>query len=259
MFISEYFTYDGIDSRDFDIFVVRDNGENIIEATFGISQSIVEETIKNRPIPFFYGVTYEPLTFRISIAREDEWTDDIKQQVVQWLFQKTYKPFISSDNLGVAYYCMPTGQNTRFFNSLGQGYAEIEFRCDAPWGWSYPQSADSFDLTVNPTTTTITLSNLSNIVQYYEPEIEIQMMGTSTDVTLTNHSDGGRVFEFTNLQPGETVYVHNYRKQILSDVPNVFRLNDFNKNWLRLVRGDNTIEVAGECIITVRSQFPISM
>lgn len=259
MFISEYITYDGIPSTDFGLYLVKMDG-GMSERTFGLKQNIIEQKAQNNPVPYYIGVEYEPLELEITLAKDGEWTDDDKVKVAQWLFQGEYKPLISSDNMGIAYYCQPVGDVKGFFNGISQGYVQINMRCDAPYGFSYPIETQYHDLRVGGINTII-IENHSNVGKYYYPEIEIQRfeaIGTTPVLTLTNLSDGGRVFEFAGLEYDETIYVHNERKQIITSVPNAYRYSNFNGNWLRLVQGQNSIEVSGACIIATRMQFPIA-
>jgi predicted phage tail component-like protein len=262
-YIDLYFEYDGKKCTEFGIVLVRLDG-GMQETNFMPNQSILEDTT-TRDIPYFYGTKKEPLTIPVTVAKINKygdsaiWTYEDKLKISQWLFQQEYKPLIFSDNPNVVYYCMPIGDNKRFFNGLDQGYATLQFRCDAPYGFTYPMQVDTYDLSTNTTTTTLEIDNLSNVNKYYYPEIEFEMVG-STAISLKNLSDGGRIFSFTGLNTDETVYVSNQEgyRFVKSDT-NLNRLGNFNKNWLRLAQGVNRIEVTGQCKIQLRSQFPISI
>lgn len=329
MFISEYFIYDGIPSTEFGLKLVKMD-TSMTETNFGLRQNIVEQSGKNSDLPYLIEVKNEPLPIELTFAKEGEWKEEDKQKVVKWLFQGKYKPLISSDNLGVAYYCTPVGDARRFYNGMGQGYVTIEFRCDAPYGWSYPLDTQFYDLSSNTTKEIIEWTNKSNIKDIYYPEIQFEVFAkpksevltvsnnsvTTTEILdmtqalavyettdgvtkgvtvavdsvdknvinftnmpsttqvivdysytkliLTNLTDGGKQFIFTDLQSGEIIYVDNRRKQIMSSLKeyynmNIYRYANFNKNWLRLVEGINQIEVEGTCKIQTKMQFPMSM
>jgi hypothetical protein len=102
---------------------------------------------------------------------------------------------------------------------------------------------------------TIVINNLSNAFQYYQPEIEITV-NSGTSVSFTNTTDDNRVTSFSGLTTGEVLYVNNEKKQLISSTSN-YRYDGFNKNWLRLVQGVNTISVTGNATIMFRTQFPV--
>lgn len=261
MFISTDFTYNGISSTDMHLLVSNVNNSGLLEVPFGVSQSINEEKIKGRLIPYKYGINREPLSFTVTLCLEDnyKWDDDFRKSVVQWLFQEDYAPFISDDHPDIVYYCIPTGDVKRYDNWLQQGYTTITFRCDAPWGWSYPQAVADYDFSDLTTPQTIQLANDSNIVKYYYPEVQIEVTSSMT-VTLKNITDAGREFTFTGLQVGERVYINNAMQEIVSSLtPVTYRLGNFNKNWLRLVPGVNYIEIENPCKLEFRNQFPIAL
>lgn len=256
MFINDAFTYNGISSSTYNMYLIR-NDNNYIQIPFGVKRTVITEKAINNPKPYFFGVNEEVLKFRVKIGFEGEWTDDIRKDVANWLFQDEYKPFISPDNTDIIYYCMPVGDASLYLTYLSQGYVELEFECNSPYAYS-PVQEQIFDLSAIAVPTQITLSNNSNIAKYYYPEIEIVKIETG-DVSLKNISNNNIEFKFTGLQNNETVYVDNDRKRIITSLIGVYRYSAFNKNWLMLVSGENTIEVTGKCRITVRSQFPIAL
>ncbi len=257
-FINTAFTFDGIDSEDmYGLKLIKLNTD-FFEQNFGVPRMTIKEKIKGRKKPYFYGLEEDVLSFTVILAKETSWTYKERQEIIKWLFQNTYKEFISLDTPNIIFKCIAVGNPKFYNNSLNQGYAEIQFECDAPHAWS-PISIQKFDLSGNTTSTIIELSNKSNIEKYYYPEIEFQLQDDSTSVKLENLSDGGRVFEFTNLQTNETVYVNNATKHIISDT-GLYRLSNLtNKQFLRLIYGVNQIKVTGKCTLQFRSQYPIAV
>ena len=106
-------------------------------------------------------------------------------------------------------------------------------------------------------TSNIELYNKSNVVDFYEPEIKITLTGSNTGISLTNLSDGGRIFGFTSLSIGEILTVDNKLKKIVSSTNNARIGKLIDKNWLKLIYGKNILKVSNECKISVTSQYPL--
>jgi len=256
IFIDTSFTYNGISSIDMGVMLVKiDTG--MVEQNFGMPRSIITSKIKDVLQPLFYGFEEEPIRFKIIIAKQGEWTTTDRMNICKWLFQNNYRDFISNDDITIIYKCVAIGQPKFYNNANNQGYAEIEFECDAPHAWS-PVFVRQFDLSSNTTSITIEVENKSNMDDiYHYPEIEFTLVDDATSFKLVNLQDGGRIFEFTGLEEQETVYINNKTKYIKSDT-GLYRLSNLtDKQFFRMVYGINNVEVFGKCLLTIRSQFPI--
>lgn len=261
LFINTNFMFDDIDCSEFGIIVVKTNS-GMIEMPFGTRRSIIEEKRQFNPVPFFYGVDEEPLTIKITIAKENDgkWNYQERRNIIKWLFQKEYKPLISYDNPDIAYYVIVQGDSTRLDNSLEQGYATIELRANAPWGYSYPKSLLNYSRNMLLNNDTIVIDNRSNIQKFYYPEVQFEIL-SGTSFSIQNLSLQGEIFEFKNLQPNEIIYVDNNRKFIISNLEKqgVFRRENFNGKWLRLIQGRNRLKVTGDVNLELRLQFPVAL
>lgn len=252
--ISTSFTFDGLNSQDFGLSIIKlDSG--FFPDPYISGQKINEEKIPKRHIPYFYGVEKTPIEFEITCSLlEGEFTPEKRMQLASWLCKEVYCDFITDDDPNKIYKVISINPSDIMSAGMLQGYFKIQFRADAPWAWSHSQTKN-FDLHLNETTSIITIRNDTNALVYYFPEIEFTLAG-STGLTLKNLSNSNEIFQFTNLNSTETIYVNNERKQIISDM-NLYRLGNFNKKWFRLVYGMNTIEVTGKCLLTFRYQFPL--
>ena len=252
---SEYFIFDGIKSQDMEeMYLIRMESGLVTSPFFG-GQDVEEEWVGNRITPYDYGTQLNPIEFTIQISPLDkEWTPQIRNAIGRWLVHRDYKLFQTADDLGKYYYARCI-EAPNFQLASNRGYLELTFRTNSAYSWS-PIYIESFDLIDNVKTTTIELDNLSNINQNYKPKVEIEMVG-STDVTLKNLSNGGKIFEFKDLFDGEIVSVDSENEEIVSSRVTSNPFAKFNGEWLELVYGRNAIQVSGKCRIRVKSQFPI--
>ncbi|MDH6674229.1 hypothetical protein M2277_004921 [Paenibacillus sp. LBL] len=87
-----------------------------------------------------------------------------------------------------------------------------------------------------------------------KPEMWITKVGNG-DISIVNMTDNNREFKFTGLIDGETVYLHNEREYIETSLALVYRYDNFNDNFLELLRGINVLRVNGDAKIQFRYQF----
>jgi len=272
--IETTFILDGISSVDFGLHIVRVGQSGLQDTPFIGGQSIIEETIPRRGMPFFYGTQKEPISFSVTFSTLDEDFDSEKlHALAKWLVHDEYKEFQTTDDLEKRYYVIMTNQADLYTSNLKNGYFTAEFRSNAPWAWSDIYRVE-YDLSTIISETTINMENKSNIVKYYYPQLEIELLDdfvalpTGNTFTLTNSTDNNRLFEidFDNSDgsvntylKGEKIYFNNENGRIIDDNPdvNIIRLNNFNKKWLRLPYGINKIKTSNKCKITTIMQYPI--
>ena len=263
---SQYFIYDGKTSSEMNLYNVRVNHSGFVETPLWGRTNIQEETSKKRLTSYFYGVTREPIEFKVQFALADEsmqpkeWATEERYNISKWLVPNTYKEFQTNDDLSKRYYAMITNEvNLNLMNT--EGYIELTFRTNSSFAWSQVYE-NEFDLSENVTTTIIQLENKSNVVEYYRPMIEIELVDGETNVQLKNLTNGNKIFKFEGLTANEIVGI-DCDNEIMKS--NLFGNNPFGKfnvgikkYWLDLSYGINEIKVTGKCKISVKSQFPIA-
>lgn len=250
------FIFDSVNSSEMGLYIVSIDGGLHSDTVYG-GQNIIEERVGKKPNPYFLRTEKEPIEFEVTFSLLDgKWTPEKRFEIAKWLIHDDYKSFQTVDDLGKFYYAMVINPWELEYAGDDKGYVRVTFRTDAYHAWS-PVYFQTFDLRNNLTTTNIILENKSNVDKYYYPKLEFTLDGDSTGISLINLNDGGREFKFENLFEGETVGADNEKKIIKSDLADVYRLNNFNKKWLRLAYGQNNIQVTGKCILKVKSQFPI--
>lgn len=260
---SQYFIFDGVRSVDMGVHIVRIEESGFVQSPYWGSRDVEEHgRVQKRNTSYYYNVSKEPIIFTVQLALLDksgnprEWTPQERFKIAKWLLHDTYKEFQTGDDMGKIYYAMcADGADLSLMNS--KGYVEITFTTNSPYAWS-PLYIDTFDLSKNNSKETIIIKNGSNVDNRYTPNIEVELI-EGTGFTLTNLSNKGRQFKFTDLKEGETVSVDNENRIVYSSsLANINPFKNFNRGWLELVYGDNRIEVEGKCKIRVRMQFPIT-
>jgi predicted phage tail component-like protein len=247
--------FNGKHSDQLGVSVVRVN-KGLPSRKYMGGKQILEEHPNNALMPYFFGVKHKPFSFKVTLCCEDEDMDKDKlYEIAQWLCVNEYKPFVSDDDVTKIYYCMPITESDFMTNGLDDGYFEVEFRCRDGFAWMQPTYV-THNLATITSPTTIQIKNYTNVLKYYEPEMQITLADTNTAVELVNLSDGGYTFSFTDLSVGEVLTIDNQKRKLTSDTADN-RFDKFNRNWFRLKQGVNNIQVTGKCTIIFRMQFPI--
>ncbi|WP_105618492.1 phage tail domain-containing protein [Vallitalea okinawensis] len=246
---------------EFDLVAVELGG-GMSESHFGITQKVIEETSSELDIPHFFGLDRQPFSFTLSFARVNnkKWDYDTKLKFAKLISTPYYQELKSAEYPQVVYHVICVDVPKKVMNGIDQGYITLKFRTDAPWGWS-PSTVITKVITgaSDGAPYTFELENKSNILQWYYPEVEFIVDGT--EIKISNNKDSDREFKITGLYDREVIYVNNQTKKVIGDQPYPlnYRLNNFNKNWLRLRYGVNKISVYRDCTVTFKMQYPVGI
>lgn len=249
-----YIIYDGVDSRNLGLIRITNSKRGTDNFTFGYNRSVISDKAAKIDNPYYYGYDSKCLEFKITFANEDgqPFNEYRRRELVRWLYKKDYRPLVFGENTDVVYYCMPV-DCSRLDNGLNEGYITVKFVCNSPFAYSktrvqtYTKGVDE-DI--------MRIENLCNVKDFYYPEIEIQMLSSGNAIIKNLNTDEESIFK--NLNSGETVYIHNELKQIISS-DGLYRLRDFNRKWTRLIQGVNHLKFIGDMNVSVRTSFPISL
>jgi predicted phage tail component-like protein len=248
---SLYFSFAGRRSTDFGIMNVSVSS-GLYEEPFLSRRNIKETYVRGRYKPYFIEVEREPKTFQLSFVFEETWNDQLIREVARWLNVDYYEPLSFSENMDIVYYAMPVDDIPLIHNGLKQGYLTLTMRCDSPFAYSHDQVTPWYDFSSNQGKGIIEILNYGDAEIY--PEIFIQKVENG-DITITNLSKANSDFVLTGLLDQEELYIHCENEIIETNLPNIWRYDSFNDNYLSLVYGTNILEVTGKCKIKFRYRF----
>jgi len=261
MFTNLNFEFDGISSQDMNTIIVNTSG-GLMESNFGIVQTVIEDKLVGKDVPYFYKIDRQTYTIPITITKVDANGDplqldsDSRFELVRWLIKNTYKEFRTDDYPGQVFYMMFT-EGKSYITGGQQGYLNLIGRMNAPYCYQEKQIIPK-DFS-NSVSNIIYLSNLSNVIDNYKPEIQFTLVGTANNITITNLTNNTSLI-FTGLNTGETIYINNQTGQIKSSL-NIPRLDKCNRGWISLNYGENQIQIttnAGGNKISFMTQFPMA-
>jgi len=255
------FTYDGVYSGQYGLLIASLDSDNI-ENTAILSPTIKTIKTPKRNRVSFAGLEYEenqPLTF--SILSETDIPSSIRREVLSWLIGRNgFKKLQihQSDYDDYEYNCIFTDAEVIFVNGSCKGFT-ITANFDSPYCYGRP-----YKKIYNGNGTeyeTITVVNESDVLDdYVYPFVTIKpnsLGGVYEKISIKNTSDidAERAFEFDGLttellQTDEELCIDNElciitkRKEgetATNPIGNV--LDTFNKNWLRLKKGVNKLDI----------------
>jgi len=251
-FISTRFVFDGIHSEDMGIHLIK-TSSGMIEKQFSGEREILSEIVLGNNTPYYFGQRINPLRLKLILSPlEGEWTSELKSSIMRWLSNGKFNEFYSVDDVDRRYFLTYIGSPTLSITGLNQGWLEIEFQNMDCYVRS-PVLQNVFDLSKISTPTIIEVENLGDTV-IYPTDLYIQKIGTG-DVSIKNLIDGGREFKFTGLENNEEIYVNNIDRYIKTSVPNIYRYDSFNGNYLRLKYGVNRLLVEGKCKLNIEYRY----
>jgi len=254
--ISTNFVFDGVNSEVKGLYLVR-NSNGMFPLPYVSGRDIKEDYPSKARAPYFFNIQHQQPTITLAFSTlTNDMNSNKLSELASWLFQDEYKEFYSEDNPDKIYYLMASNEINFMTNGNNEGYFEVQFKSKFPYALTQEEEI-VIDLSTNTSSTTVKLYNKDNVHKYYYPEIEISVVSAAPSViTFTNTSDTNRLTSFGGYVAGEIIYANNDRKQIISNL-GTYLYDDFNKNWLRLVQGDNKISITGKCVVTFRMQFPV--
>jgi phage-related protein len=224
--------------------------QDIYEEPFIASRTIKEFTVRGNDRPYFSEIQRSPLSFSLSFYFENGWDDDLISQVRQWLNTDYYKPLVFSEQPDKVYYALIIDSPSLVHNGLKQGYVTLNFRCDSPYSYS-PELMTPLYTFSDSDVNNLTINNSGDCTIY--PKIYITKIGDG-DLSIDNFN-GGNSFKFTNLVDQEELYIHCEKEYIETSVPDFYRYDDFNGNYMILQYGKNPLRITGKCKIQFQYQF----
>ncbi|MEK3910993.1 phage tail domain-containing protein [Paenibacillus sp. FSL H7-0331] len=251
---SEYFIFNGVQSQSFGIFNVNISSGMLTES-FTANKSIKEVKIRNNPTPYFMNTEYEKLSFNLSFGFDEKYDSEKIRNVARWLTSPTfYAPLQFSENFNRIFYVMFTDTSELIHNGLSQGYLNLNVVCDSPFSYS-PVYNQIINLTSNVSEgTKIIVPNHGDFDNY--PTLKIKVINGGS-FSITNNSNGGEVLAFTGLANNETLTIDCQAQHIETDISHTYRFSNMttNSKFLKLIRGNNHLNIKGNVEIFLSTQF----
>lgn len=258
------FIFDGISSREFGLTLYSQFANaSQDETVFASNIKVSEDRPFRKYYSYCYGGSYEDsleftLVFGVDETRRaldqeyDRWE---MQRIASWLTgHRQYKwlQIIQDDLSRVRYHCMISDLSCIEISGYHWGY-QCKVICDSPYGFLLPETyhydvSGSLDLT---------FKNRSSINDFYRPQMSIQMQ--SGDLSIINHADHDREFSLKGVPSSSGTIFVDHDLQIISCEASINLYPYWNKRFLRLVPGENSITISGNGSVDFLCSFPVNV
>lgn len=212
------------------------------------TEVITEKTPRSNKFYIIEQPYSAPMQFTFQVINEDGTpiTPQKERSIKKWLCQRgTYKLFQIDSHAGL-YYNVNIS-NPKLINVGDTVGMEFVVITDSPFGYS-PIQNRKFSITSLMKQATLLIDHYDD---YLYPTVTITML-ESGNLEITNSTEQvGRFFRLNNVVTNEVITIDSEMPDISSSIPTHNIFADFNKNWIRLVDGMNTLTFNLNCNVTI--------
>ena len=245
MFSSENFYINGIRNTQLNLYLVSFDSQVLNETGSVYSKGAdVDTTSEYNPIISMSNDDTNEVTLSFALADANKramvWTEDLITEITDIFTTEPVNEFISEDFPNNIFYFICT-KITKKFNYLKQGVLEITFKLAS----MYSYVRKTFKVTCTDTATLI-INNIG--VGKYRPIIKVTNKGDSATSNIVGD------IEITGLNTNEVITIDNM--MLLAYHNGVNKYDKTNGAWLVLEKGNNTINISGNCEVEILCEFP---
>ena len=264
-FYGSEFLFDGKSCREYGLEMYDFGSTAQGDVSFPSSGKIHEERLNSRYSSFFYGISQnEALEFTLVFGPNIASVDANKHmdryeiaEIAAWLTghnEQKWLDIIQPDMMSFRYKCIISDLKLITYGRMPWAFS-CKVSCDSPFAYSFPEI---FTYTVSGAKTE-NLFSKSSYNGYYQPKILLSNI-SSNSFSITNASDGGRIFKFTDLPESvSSIEIDNDLMIITHKGGSLNLYPYFNYHFFRLVRGNNQLTFNGDATVQITCQFPMNI
>ncbi len=246
MFSASYFTYDGVYSGEYGLQIASFDSQSV-ETTSVFAPTLTTSKATRAKRFQHNGIKYEqPPTFQFSIISEMPIDELNRRRILAWITGRNQFKVLKIHQQDLdcfTYKCVFTAVDIIFVRGQCHGF-QVTATFDS---WFCSGKPAILEFAGNGSTVTKTIVNKSDIYDdYVYPSIElvgVQNLGSNIFCTIKNNTDNNaRVTQFSGLANSETLFLDG-ETRVINNSNDLGRLSCFNKNWLRLKKGKNVLEI----------------
>lgn len=244
-----YFSYDGVASQKYGLKIVLLDSMSLYYEGGSSMEITKDKTARANRYELLGSNPNDVLTFELTVATDDSQTpinEVLARRIKTWLFGSLgYKKLVifSEYYHNVYFNCILNNPQDIVIN--GNTGWKFTVECDSGGAWEQKRSK-TYNIT---TPQTITFNNISGDNDYLYPNISFTTTSTiqtnGSTVNIINHTANDYTSTFTELLPNETITIDGETKVITSNLTTL-RSSNFNKNFVRFIRGTNVLECTGD-------------
>ncbi len=259
------FIFDGISSREFDLVLYSQMANASQEQTaFASNIKVLEDRPMRKYTSYCYGGSYEDslqFTLVLGVSEErkssgrdfDRWE---MQRISSWLTgHRQYKwlQIVQDDLTNVRYHCMISNLTSIEISGYCWGY-QCRVTCDSPFAQLLPETYH-YDFSGS---LQILFRNKASINDPYYPKMRLSIQ-SGDSFSIVNHSDGDREFSLKGIPLTSGQIDVDHELQIIQCSGGLNLYPHWNKKFLRLKPGDNSMTISGTGSVDFTCSFPVNV
>lgn len=239
------FSYNGIESSSFGLINVSlDSG--MFEEYLVSTRNINESRLIDNKRSLYTGMTKEPIEFQMTIAFENDFTDEKISKVIDWLYGSEYYSPLIFHGYDKIFYCMPNGDSTLVHTGMNEGYINLYMKTNSPYVFG--------NFVTHKLKSTTSMNQNINLVGRKNPDSRISVKvisGTSVKIKMNNYT-----VQVNKLKAGETITIYPVDEDIKSNIVGVFHYSDYigDLSKLTLTNKINILSVEGDVELEYKYQ-----
>jgi hypothetical protein len=262
------FIYNNIPSETYDLRILDFQAGGVSDSPAGSDATLHEKFLIRRPNPYLFAVSRNaPLEIAVTVGTLGYTGGFDRSKIEKWLLSaKSFLPLqiVQEDMSSSIFYVIFKKSEIKYIGNLMVGLT-LHGEVNAPWSYEAPKTLTKTYSGSALVYETFNLYNYSDDEDYLYPSSLIfttSAIGNSFSLTnLTESSQsqtlaspfeytgsitysGGRAFSFTGISANETITTDCYR-QTISSSTGLTRIDKFNKQFFRLLNGNNQILISG--------------
>ena len=256
------FNFNGHNASDFNFILCSFGTDGVSEAQdTGFNLELITTTIPSNNRNMLSGINYsDAYVFTVTmIYNECNGSNTDKsyfsyaevREVENWLSVSKYTKFTIDDLdfSNIYFNVIPTNIQRHKHNGNVIGWT-VEFTCDSPFAWEVEEKSVSVSGTIN-----LVLDNTSDdaTTKYIFPAIHYSPTSNGT-FSIVNKSDNNYTMQIDNMRQNDDLYITDVG--VITTASNLNVYNDFNKHFLRLIHGSNSLSIKGNGIIVFIMIYP---
>ncbi|TCI26763.1 hypothetical protein EVJ32_05140 [Exiguobacterium sp. SH5S4] len=238
------FNYDGRPSYEFGLVQVSVNG-GLFEDDMMSSRTLETEQVRGSDETYLKHVTRDTISFEMTLYFEDGFDRFKLDKVLSWLDKDYYKPFYFDEMPDRIIWAMVESSPRLSHDGIG-GYFTVNVRANSSY-WHTPVVAIEYEDSGDYQFVNKGITLVKPIYELY----------ARTNITADNP------FRMKNLRTNEEMVVHEMaegekmvidtnRESVESSLPNVYRYDSWNENYMWLATGNNLLELSGDVHLVIK-------
>ena len=238
------FTYDGMSSKAMGVTQVSTSG-GLFEDDLMSSRTIETEKGKMSDITMLKRVIREPITFQMTLYLEDGMDQSAIDRITYWLDTDEYRQFYFDERDDRIVYALPQNEIKLSHDGIN-GYFNVTMVANSPY-WHTPVVAMEYE---SPGEYML----INNGVSVIKPIIEIH---ATTNITaeqpfkIKNLRTNQEVI-FKEIASGEVVTIDCEWENVESSLPNIYRYDAWNEEYVILPTGQNILQISSGAYVVIK-------